>query len=143
MKIKSVFLMLIFIISNEIIYSQSYFFSVKYGYKQEVFNAYYNLYKTQIDVKSPVIRSEFKIMYPNQIEIGWGLGYYSFSQNIKMYNDFPLDNPFEIQTGHDVLYRALSQHFQFGYNVRLIKDFYLKFSTGGSVDIILMINIFL
>jgi hypothetical protein len=114
-------------------YSQEFYFGLKSGLKKEVYEipGNYGIYNTQIDFLAPTITSSFKILYPSNFEIGWGFGHYSYSQKIRVKDDFLfLLHPIDFQTGSDLIYRAFSFHFQMGYNLKIIQNFYFKFNTG-------------
>jgi len=89
------------------------------------------LYKTKVDFKTPTLALYYSMTFSNHFEIGWGIGYYAYSQNIKVhYEDFPFSKVVDCQTGHNVLFQTFSYRFQIGYHLRLAKDFSLKFNTG-------------
>jgi hypothetical protein len=113
------------------VFSQDLYIGFKSGFKQEVFSTKYDLYKTKVDFKTPTLALYYSMTFSNHFEIGWGIGYYAYSQNIKVhYVDFPFSKVIDCQTGHNVLFQTLSYRFQIGYHLRLAKDFSLKFNTG-------------
>ncbi|MDX9890821.1 MAG: hypothetical protein WC142_07600 [Bacteroidales bacterium] len=113
------------------VFSQDLYIGFKSGFKQEVFSTKYDLYKTKVDFKTPTLALYYSMTFSNHFEIGWGIGYYAYSQNIKVhYEDFPFSKVVDCQTGHNVLFQTFSYRFQIGYHLRLAKDFSLKFNTG-------------
>jgi hypothetical protein len=112
------------------VFSQDLYIGFKSGFKQEVFSTNYDLYKTKVDFKTPTLALYYSMTFSNHFEIGWGIGYYAYSQNIKIYDDFAYRKVVDCQTGHDVIFQTLSYRFQIGYHLRLAKDFSLKFNTG-------------
>lgn len=115
------------------VFSQDLYMGFRTGFKQEVFSSKYDMYKTKIDFKAPTLALYYSVTFPNNFEIRWGSGYYAYSQNVNIYYwDDVIKKEIDCQTGHIILFHSFFNKFQIGYNLKLAKDFNLKFNMGVS-----------
>lgn len=111
--------------------AQDFQFGLKSGFHQDVFTITHNNGKLApaIDFLSPGIDFSFKTIFPNNIEVGTGIGYYNYECNLRMKT-----SPWPKSYSKEIAYRSFSIPVNIGYNLNLYAGLYLNFNMGLHFD---------
>ena len=118
-------------------YGQDFYLGLRSGCKKEIYNISDNgnkAFKSKMNYASPTVRLVMRVMFPNNLEVGGGLGGYAYNKNMGM--DF--DNLFgkiNVFTGNEILYKSVEFNFQVGYSLPIVRNFYFKLNTSVDCNI--------
>ena len=126
---KKLFLIISFILLASVMQAQHYYIGLKSGVKKPVYTLFQqsdSKYKTGMVVFFPTGTIIFKYTFPNNVEVGTGIGYYTY--------DYPIDTTDHIPSHAEFVFQAITIPLNFGYNIPLYKGLKLQLNSGVNFD---------